>query len=164
MTNRLLTNTILYLRQNALAAIALFVALGGTGYAAAGLPSHGASTPKASAAAAPLRAHGQVVAWAIVDSKGHAVAGNPWPRVQGGSGGVHAVRWHGIPTSTNRKQYCASLATVDDQFSSPDVTLSGQPAAVGYADATNQGHAVYVATFSPTGLPTPLGFEVALIC
>jgi hypothetical protein len=163
LTNRLLTQTILYLRQNALAAIALFVALGGTGYAAAGLPSQGASTRKASVAAAPLRAHGQVVAWAIVNGKGHAVAGNPWPRVQGG-GGVYTVRWRGIPTSTKRKQYCASPVTVDNQFSSPDVTLSGQPAAAGYADATNLGHAVYVATFNPGGQPTPLAFEVALIC
>jgi len=54
-----------YLRANALGAIALFVALRGTGYAAAGLRAHaGPARPPA------LRAHGVVVAWAVVAGGG----------------------------------------------------------------------------------------------
>jgi hypothetical protein len=74
------------------------------------------------------------------------------------------VLWRGISTSTKRKQYCASPVSIDRQFSSPDITLGGLASAVGYADATNLGHAVFVSTFNPSGQPTPLGFEVALIC
>ena len=160
LAKRAFVHTVRYLRANALALTALFVALGGTGYAAAGLRSHSASTRKP-----VLTAHGQVVAWAIVNGKGHVVAGSPRPHVVGNSlGGFYQVSWRGVPTSPTRKMYCATPVTVDGQFSAPDTTLNGRPGVAGYADVINKGHTVYVTTFDPWGNGTPLGFEVALIC
>ena len=154
----ILARTARYLRQNALAAVALMVALGGTGYAATGLPSHSSTTRTP-----VLAAHGQVVAWALVNGNGRVVAGGPQPRTQRNGPGLYTVSWRGVPTSRTRKEYCASMATVDDRFSSPDENVPS-PVAAGYATVSNRGHFVFVATFNPSGQPTPLGFEVALIC
>ena len=159
MLKRSLLRILEYLRANALAAVALFVALGGTGYAAAGLDPGAASTRQPA-----LTPHGQVVAWAIVNFKGHVVAGGPQPRVRvGGTGSSYTVSWRGVPTSRNRKTYCASPVTVDQQFSPFDETAPS-PLTAGYAVVNNLGHVVYVSTFNPSGQPTALGFEVALIC
>jgi hypothetical protein len=153
-----LAQTVRYLRANALALIALFVALGGTGYAAAGLPTQSASNrqPK-------LTAHGQVVAWAVVNYKGHVVAGGARPRVRVTGTGDYTVTWRQVPTFPSRKVYCAAPVTVDTEFSGLDVTIPA-PEIAGYADVNTTGHVVYVQTFTPSGQPFPLGFEVALIC
>jgi hypothetical protein len=159
LLKRTLSRTADYLRNNHLALVALFIALGGTGYAAAGLRSQSASTRTPA-----LTAHGQVVAWAIVNFKGHVVAGGPQPRVRvGGSGSSYTVFWRGVPTSRKRKMYCASPVTVDQQFSPFDESAPS-PLTAGYAVVNNAGHVVYVSTFNPSGQPTALGFEVALIC
>jgi hypothetical protein len=167
LLKRAFVHTIRYLRANALALAALFVALGGTGYAAAGLNSHTASTRQP-----PLKAHGQVVAWAVVAGggaiypDGHVVAGAPRPQVRVTGTGSYKVTWKGIPTFPNRRIFCAAPVTVDSHFSPtnelPPVTPV--PLTAGSAVVSTQGHVVYVQTLSPTGQPTPLGFEVALIC
>jgi hypothetical protein len=113
----------------------------------------------------PLTAHGQVVAWAIINGNGHVVASAPRAHVIAGHppGGYYQVSWRGVSTSRTRKLYCAATATIDGEFSTPD--LSGPvPGVAGDVDVTNRGHVVYVNTFNPSGQPTPLGFEVALIC
>jgi hypothetical protein len=158
LLKRTLAHTIRQLRQQTLGAIALFVALGGSGYAAVGLHSQSASTR-----APALKAHGLVVAWAIVNFNGHAVAGGPQPRVHVGGSGSYTVTWRGVPTSRRQRIYCASPVTVDEQFSPFDETAP-LPLTAGYAVVHNVGHVVYVSTFNPAGQPTPLGFEVALIC
>jgi hypothetical protein len=167
LLKRTFVHTIRYLRANALALTALFVALGGTGYAAAGLHSQSASTRKPA-----LKAHGQVVAWAVVAGggaifhDGHVVAGAPQPHVRVAGTGSYTITWEGIPTFPNRRVFCAAPVTVDAHFSPanelPPVTQV--PLTAGNAVVSNQGHVVYVQTLSPSGQPTPLGFEVALIC
>lgn len=161
MLKRAFVHTIRYLRANALALTALFVALGGTGYAAAGLHSHSASTRKPA-----LTAHGQVVAWAVVTDKGHVKAGGGRPRVRVTGTGTYTVTWQKVPTFPKRKIYCAAPVTVDSEFSAFDFTPPGSavPEIAGYADVNTTGHVVYVQTFNPSGQPTPLGFEVAMIC
>lgn len=168
MLKRAFVNTIRYLRANALALTALFVALGGTGYAAAGLHSHSASTRKPA-----LTAHGQVVAWAVVNFRGHVVAGGARPRVRVTGTGTYTVTWRGIPTVNGagpkplkHPMYCAAPVTVDSEFSPSNFTPPGSaiPETAGYATVNTTGHIVYVQTFDPAGQPTSLGFEVALIC
>lgn len=158
MLKRSFVHTIQYLRANALALTALFVALGGTGYAAAGLHTHSATTRRPK-----LTAHGQVVAWAVVTDKGHVVAGGARPRVRVTGTGDYTLTWRDVPTFPKRKIYCAAPVTVDTEFSGLDVTTPA-PEITGYADVNTTGHVVYVQTFTPSGQPFPLGFEVALIC
>lgn len=158
LLKRTLVRIVEYLRSNALAAVALFVALGGTGYAAAGLHSHAASTRQPT-----LTAHGQVVAWAVVRDSGHVVAGGPGPRVRVTGTGAYTVRWRGIPTFPKRKIYCAAPVTVDSEFS-PINEMPPLVSTAGTATVNTTGHVVYVQTFNLSGQPVPLGFEVALIC
>ncbi len=90
-----------HLRGNAVAYLALFVALGGTSYAALRIPagSVGAKQLKnRSITPAKLSGkffNGNVRAWAIVDPKGKVIVGGGKPRSQVGavSPGSYLIRW-----------------------------------------------------------------------
>lgn len=96
-----------HLRRNVIAYLALFVALGGTGYAATSLPAQ-------SVGAAQLRDHsidpvklapslinGNVRAWAIVGPKGKVIAGGRKPRAHVGSiPGNYGIVW-GVKLARN---------------------------------------------------------------
>jgi hypothetical protein len=159
LLRRILDHTVMYLRQNALAALALFVALGGTGYAAAGLHAHSASS-----STPPLKAHGQVVAWAVVTYKGHVVAGGARPHVRVTGTGTYTVTWRDVPTFPKRKIYCAAPVSVDSEFSPTNVQQPSPQSTTGGVTVNTTGHVAYVDTFNLAGQPFPLGFEVALIC
>ena len=66
---------------------------------------------------------------------------------------------------------CATEATIDAALSAPTERLAlpgdaSQPFTAGYAVATTSkhGNGTGVQTFSQNGQPTPLGFDVAVIC
>jgi hypothetical protein len=68
-----MTRILSHVRHNVIAYLALFVALGGTGYAAIAIPN-------GSITAAKLNRHsigGYVLAWAHVRSDGHVLSGSP---------------------------------------------------------------------------------------
>ena len=157
-----------HLRRNVIAYLALFVALGGTGYAATSVPAQ-------SVGAAQLRDHaidavkldpslinGNVRAWAIVGAKGKVIAGGGKPRSHEDLiAGTYTIVW-GVKLARN----CATIATIDGEYSQPDEQLPNLGGIVaGYAVAASpRGKLTGVTTFNPSGQLTPLAFDVEVIC
>ena len=153
-----MTKAIQYVHANAIAFLALVVALGGTSYAAVNLPA-------GSVGAKQLKNHsitqvkfdsqsiGAVVRyWAVVDPRGRVIASRPKARIViwGGHGG--GLTWgRRIPSG------CFALATVDG-FSPPE------GAQVGFASTAIIGDELAVGTFAPNGLPDAKRVNVAVLC
>jgi hypothetical protein len=153
-----LTKATRHIRANAIAWLALMVALGGTSYAAVNLPA-------GSVGAKQLKNHsitqvkldpqsiGAVVRyWAVIDPRGRVIASRPKARIViwGGRGG--SLTWgRRIPSG------CFSLATVDGI--SPPEGLQ-----VGFASTAIIGDELAVATFAPSGAPDAKRVNVAVLC
>ena len=171
-----MTRMLNHVRTNAIAYLALFVALSGTGYAAVTLPAgsvgerelknHSIDPVKLD----PRFITGSVRAWAIVGSAGRVIAGGGGPITgQPPSPGSYEVTW-----GQKVRPDCSTIATIDGDHSpgTEHVALQGNssvPVAAGYAVAdtsrSGSGRAVtFVTTFNQSGQLTPLGFDVAVIC
>jgi hypothetical protein len=167
-----------HLRSNAVGYLALFVALGGTSYAAFSLPagSVGARQIK-NHTITPVKLDGRFVngnvrAWAIVGPNGKLIAGGGKPQsAETITPAVYAVSW-GIKLRPG----CATVATIDGNHSPPTerIPIPGNPSVpftAGYAVAdsftTGSGrhhNETAVTTFNQFGRLAPLGFDVAVIC
>lgn len=171
-----MTRILHHLRSNLIAYLALFVALGGTSYAAASLPAGSVGTRQ-------LRNHsitpikfgagigGTVRAWAIVSAKAKLIAGNPRPKVGNdayGPGSYTLIWPHRLP------RRCATIASIDGRSSKTEsVPVSGvasQPVTAGYASQVGtrpytKGTSIsFLITLNQDGQVTPLAFDVAVIC
>jgi len=153
-----MTKILAYVRSNAIALLALFVALGGTSYAAFSLPA-------GSVGARQLRDHsigpvkldrrftGAVVRyWAVVDGSGHVLASSrPRPRTLGfGFGGGQIFFARPQPRGTR----CFALGESADHAvpaSGVNLTLS-------------QNTDVEVLTHNGAGMPAPAEVTVAVLC
>jgi hypothetical protein len=143
-----------HLRGNLVAYLALFVALGGTSYAAINLPagSVGARQIKNKSIGPikfdPTKISASVRYWAIVNGNGRVLASHPKPRTFGfvNGDGVGVVSW-GRPTQAN----CFPLATIND-------TLPG------FASVSIAGITVDVNTFDVAGAAAPRTIDVAVLC
>ncbi len=164
-----------YLQQHALAAAAFvcsLLALAGSSYAAftisgSQIRNHTINPVKLN----PRFINGNVRAWAIVAPNGRVIAGAGRPRVtpQPSDPGGYGIGW-GVAVGR-----CATNASIDYTSSPPTERLpvSKDPSApftAGYAVAsTNRGssrrqNTTFVQTFNQVGQPTPLGFDIAVIC
>jgi hypothetical protein len=121
---------IAHFRGNVIGYLALFVALGGTSYAAANIPANSVGTRQLrNGAVTPAKLNGSAIAghvafWAQVDGSGHVLASSkPAVTAGWGSGGsTGTIQFHGqLPTN------CFALA---------DIT-SGPEAAAGFVAAAN---------------------------
>ncbi len=153
-----MTKATQHIRANAIAWLALMVALGGTSYAAVNLPA-------GSVGARQLKNHsitqvkfdpqsiGAVVRyWAVIDPRGRVIASRPKAENlnRGASGGI--LTWgRRIPSG------CFSLATVDG-FSPPEGLQ------VGFASTAIIGDELAVNTFAPSGAPDAKRVNVAVLC
>jgi hypothetical protein len=167
-----------HIRRNAVGYIALFVALGGTGYAAVTLPQGSVGSRQIkNHAIDPIKLNpkfisGNVRAWAVVSSSGRVVAGGGKP--EGGqpvTPGVYEISW-GVRLRPN----CGTNATIDFGHSpaTENIPIPGQssaPFTAGYAVAETftNGRAraqnvTSVHTFNQSGRLTPLGFDIAVVC
>jgi hypothetical protein len=145
-------------RNNLIAYLALFVALGGTGYAAINLPN-------GSVTAASLNTHsigGYVRAWAHVSSNGHVLSGSPGATVQFTGTSVsppaYFVRWRGVKLAAR----CAPIATLGD-------VGSGQSGVNGVIASLQNFHGrapnqVFVKTIDASGAPVPAEFDLGVVC
>jgi hypothetical protein len=164
----------MHIRQHIVGYVALFVALGGTSYAAVSLP-------RDSVGGAQIRNHaitpvkldpklitGNVRAWAVVGSAGHVIAGGGKPQI--GSPpvpGSYEIKW-GVKVGSR----CSTLATIDGGHSptTETIPIPGNPSVAvtaGYAVANTTGGphgTTFVSTFNQQGALTPLGFDVAIVC
>jgi hypothetical protein len=164
----------MHLRQHIVGYMALFVALGGTSYAAVSLPRGSVGGPQIRNHAIdpvkldPKQITGNVRAWAVVGSAGHVIAGGGKPQI--GSPpvpGSYEIKW-GVKVGSR----CSTLATIDGGHSptTETIPIPGNPSVsvtAGYAVANTTGGphgTTFVTTFNQQGALTPLGFDVAIVC
>lgn len=107
---------------------------------------------------------GSVRAWAVVTASGRLIAGAGHPRVSTvGLPGQYEIDW-GVGVG----RHCATQATVDIVGSTADETVSGDSFVAGYVSAATYAHRKVrrsvIETFNPSGQPTPLGFDVTVVC
>jgi hypothetical protein len=154
----MLTRLLHHIRQNLIAYSALFIALGGTSYAAFSLPA-------GSVGARQLKNHsitpvkfdpryiaGSVRVWAEAAANGHLIAGRGKPRVFVGHGsvaGTYAVRWK------VSLAHCLAFGGIDGSslqngFVTPELQAKFKQ--------------VFVKVQNTQGVTTPLPFYVAVIC
>jgi hypothetical protein len=155
-----------HVRSNAVAYLALFVALGGTGYAASNLPANSVGNRQiknGSVTPVKIDRHlitGSIRAWAEVNASGHVVAGEGGPKAVARTGSPKPVGQYLVSWKTNSFARCAAV---------------GGTAAPGFADLT-PGSAVaqiqappgppevQVDVYNAQGQPAALPFWVAILC
>jgi len=163
-----MTRLLGHVRSNAVAYVALFIALGGTGYAAANLPA-------GSVGAAQIRNHviqpvkldpryigGSVRLWASVSASGKVVAGGRGVTVvpQGSVPGDYLVS----PSRRSRiatPRGCEAVASVDDSSAVPG--FANAQLVVGSRGEVPRWQVV-IATDEAGGQSTALPFDFAVIC
>ncbi len=160
-----MTRILSHVRHNTIAYLALFVALGGTSYAAIAIPN-------GSITAAKLNRHsigGYVRAWAHVRSDGHVLSGSPGavaahtPSDGDTPAGVnYFVTWRGVRL-TGR---CAAVVTIDDngpvssRGASPEADISPST----FVRSRKTRGQVELIVASPSDSDVPDNFVVAVVC
>jgi hypothetical protein len=152
-----------HLRENAVAYLALFVALGGTSYAAINLPAGSVANKQLrNGSITPVKFNRQFIsgslrAWAVVAPDGtvQASAGKPTVRVETTTRGFYIVKWK-VPAPTYKG--CFAIGG-----------LTGQSGPGGSAEAalvvpSRQRWDVGVNTYGPQGQALAQYFYAALIC
>jgi hypothetical protein len=171
---------IAHLRSNLVGWIALFVALGGTGYAAISIPRNSVGAAQIrNRSITPVKLNpksigGSVRAWAIVRADGTLLAGSDRPAsFESLVFGSYVIEWR-----TRLPGTCATVANVDSRSPNPtpiQLPNGGSASAViGYAGnvetapvRTGPGKKLSetsLDTFNQSGQPTPMAFDVAVIC
>lgn len=112
----------------------------------------------------PRFINGSTRAWAVVSPTGRLIAGAGHPRVSTvGLPGQFEIDW-GVRVSRR----CATEATVDNIASPPTETVSGTAFKAGYVTAATYSQRkvrrTVLETFNAAGQPTPLGFDVTVVC
>ena len=145
-----------HLRRNTVAYIALFVALGGTSYAAVEISNRSITPVKLN----PRLFGGYVRAWASVAASGRVIAstGGVKVGVQQTPAGDYVVRWHTTPTTG-----CTAIADVDLRGVGVSGPLPGYalPEAIRQAGRSEES---FVETYNGQGQHAALPFDVALLC
>jgi len=153
-----------HFRQNVVAYLALFVALGGTSYAAINLPP-------GSVGSRQLRNHSitpvkfdrrfindTVRAWAVVAPSGtvQAGAGKPSVLVESTAPGVYVIKWKNVAVPTQRG--CFAIGGITDEAE------QAGSAEAGLFVPRKGPWAVDVGTYGPQGQRLAQYFYAAVIC
>jgi hypothetical protein len=172
-----MTRLLSHVRHNVVAYVALFVALGGTSYAAVSLPRGSVGSPQLKnhsitpVKESPRYINGNVRAWAIVSPSGKVLAGGGGPSAQRTvlNNGTFIVRWRARLSSR-----CAAVGSIDSALSpaTETVPIPGGTAAVtagyvvvgGVGPISGSGGGLSLTTFSQAGQPIPLAFHVMVVC
>ena len=170
-----------HVRGNLVGWIALFVALGGTGYAAISIPRNSVGAAQIrNRSITPVKLNpsaigGSVRAWAIIRANATVIASSGKPVVFASVvPGSYVIQW-----AVRLPRTCATVANVDER--SPDHDPHPLPTAVDgergdrlrqqrrYRDRAERcdGHKISetsLNTFNQSGQPTPMAFDVAVVC
>jgi hypothetical protein len=154
-----------HVRSNAVAYLALFVALGGTGYAAANLPANSVGNRQiknGSVTPVKIDRHlitGSIRAWAEVNASGRVVAGEGGPKAQTVRGaltpGQYLVSW-----KTTAFARCAAIGAIE----SPGASTVTPGSVVATIQPPPGPPEVLADVFSSSGQPTALPFWVGVVC
>lgn len=150
-----------HMRRNVVGYIALFVALGSTGYAALQLPAGSVGAQQIQnhvidpVKLDPRLINGSVRAWASVNANGRVTAGAPKAKVSVSriAAGGYIFTYHSVSLV-----HCTAIATVDDAAHPPGFVVAaagGISAIPGIVD---------VNTYDFQGQPAALPFNVAVVC
>jgi hypothetical protein len=170
-----------HVRNNLVGWVALFVALGGTGYAAVSIPRNSVGAAQIrNRSIAPVKFNpssigGSVRAWAIVRANATVAASGGKAFVSVGAiPGSYEIQW-----GVRLPRTCATVANVDERSPVADETPINNGngitnVIIGYVSSVNTqtvpsggGKKVSVTslnTFNQAGQPTPLEFDVSAIC
>jgi hypothetical protein len=170
-----------HVRGNLVGWVALFVALGGTGYAAVNIPRNSVGAAQIrNRSITPVKFNpasigGNVRAWAIIRANATVVASGGKPTVSAGAvPGSYQIQW-----AVHLPRTCATVANVDERSPVADETPINNGngitnVIIGYVSSVNTqtvpsggGKKVSVTslnTFNQSGQPTALEFDVAIIC
>jgi hypothetical protein len=148
-----------HVQRHVVGYIALFVALGGTSYAALALRHHSIDPVKLN----PRTISGYVRAWATVRSNGTVVASSSHKvtvrmHQQPVPPGDYDVFWHTSPSSR-----CTAVVNVDARAQSPPGMAPGSAVAESIR-RPHQAEETTVLTYDDTGHSKALPFDVALLC
>jgi hypothetical protein len=145
-----------HVRHNLIAYLALFVALGGTGYAAVNLPAGSVGTRQLRNGAVTARKldgksiGGYVLAWAHVGAGGRAESGSPGATSYLNAIGQYNVSWRGIRIPAR----CAPIATPQEgNTAAPSIRIDGWGS-----------HSVTIDVRDPQGTVVQSPFLVAVVC
>lgn len=162
-----------FIRHNAIALLALFVALGGTSYAALSLPAGSVGTRQLRSGAVtrrklandsvtaanldPKSIAGHIADWAQVRADGHVISSSPRAAVivSDPARGLYQLSWHrSIPSR------CIAVANP------VNVAPLTAPATADTFGPDGQGHSSHlvVATFDASGNNVPENVNVVVIC
>jgi len=152
------------IRHNIVAYTALFIALGGTSWAAINLPAGSVGNTQLRNRSItpgkfnPQYINGTIRAWAVVAPNGtiQSSAGKPTVLVENGTPGLYVIKWKKVATPS--QQGCFAVAGINDQ--------SGQAgsAQAGLGVRSKKLWAVDVNTYGAQGQQMPLYFYAAVIC
>jgi hypothetical protein len=156
------TRLLAHVRGNVIAYVALFVALGGTGYAAANLPADSVGTKQIrNGSITPPKLDrgligGSVRAWALVSASGRVLAGEGKPTVKRGTGpgstGRYFVTW-----KTEPMVRCAAVGTVAADNGVPGSVLAS-------LQGRSASTTVVAQVYNTRGQATALPFSIAVLC
>ena len=165
--------TLAYLRENILALLALFVALGGSSYAALSIPAgsvgtrqlrNGAVTSRKLATHSvtarsldPKSIAGHIADWAQISAAGRVTSSNPKASVSltDPTRGLFRVSWHqSIPSG------CIAVANPTNV----PIVLGSATASVLGLGGQNSATSLLVSTFDASGNNVPVNVNVVVIC
>jgi hypothetical protein len=161
----LITSALKHVRSNIVAYIALFVALGGTSYAAINLPAGSVGSKQlqnrviASVKFNPRFINGTIRAWAVVapDGKVQESAGKPTVVVGTGVQGLYVIKWKNVAAPTRRGCFAAAGLTDQAQAGSAQASL-------GFSVKGPKVWAVDVNTYGAQGQRLEQDFYATVIC
>ena len=165
--------TLAFIRQHAIALTALFVALGGTSYAALSLPAgsvgtaqlrNGAVTGRKLAKGAvsaasldPKSIAGHIADWAQIRADGHVMASSPHASATASNPtqGLYQVYWH-----RSIAQNCVAIA---NPVNAGPVNASASAKTAGPFGRGRSAH-LLVSTFDASGNNVPENVNVLVVC
>jgi hypothetical protein len=155
-----MTRVLHHLKSNVIAYLALFIALGGTSYAAIRLPTGSVGTREIRNGAVTPKKLSKFIAgytadWAFVGSDGRVIASRPRARARYLGNGNYYVSWgRTIPAG------CIAVANT----ANTPLAAGSSSASVSGLDGRDRAKTLLISTFGAGGSFTPESFDVLVIC
>jgi hypothetical protein len=158
-----MSTAIRHIRGNLISWLALFVALGGTSYAAFSVPANSVGVRQIrNGSITPSKFNGRKITgyvrhWARLSAQGNLVASSPRTQVFSGGVGGGEITWHDAISPK-----CMPFASVDLTRASPPYAPGS--AIVSIIGGPRRTSEIQVLTYDGQGNPSPRPVDVILVC